>query len=349
MGNSARINELRIAFSRIRQTDIATQTEDADLQSFLKLNADVATPKLNTETNEDEIGSGLEFASEVYPVSWDAGGTLDKYCSAEWAAFVFAFGFGKVTTAAGTGTGVYVHTCTPQHGETDGIVLPYFTFAERIRTGLNKIIDHSLIGCVLSQFALTIGSGPGRANSKLTAAFVGSGRHANPSGIVAWPDPVAVSHLLSGGASVEINGTNYVASGNIIQTEFGWTNDPRADSGFFPGSGMEDGAAVRGRLEYGKRVPTLTFIARADKDSDELAKLIALTEGTAVITLTGPIIGASTTPAQLKLTLPRVRFASVENGQTDTIVDVRVACKPLWDSVNGILKAEITCGIPIVG
>jgi len=348
MGQSARINELLIAFSRIKQADISTVTPDANLWSFLKLNADVASPKMNTETDEDEIGSGLEFPSNVYPVSWDGAGALDKFCSAEWAAFCFAFGLGKVVTTTPS-TGVYKHTCTPLHGETDGIVLPYFTFCERVRTGANMILDHSLIGCVLSQFALTIGSGPGRANSKLSASFVGSGRHARPSGVAAWPVPQAVTHLLSGGASVVLNGTDYVASQNILSTEFQWNNDPRADSGFFPGSGMQEGAAVRGRMEYGKRTAMMTLTARADHSSTELQKLIDLTEGTAVITLTGANIPTTSTPASLKLTMQRVQFSSVDNGATDGIVDLRIGVRPLWHLTNGLLTAEIICGIPAVG
>ena len=50
-----------------------------------KLNAALANPKLTTENDAEEYGKGHEFPTATFKTSWDVGGTLEKYLSAEMA------------------------------------------------------------------------------------------------------------------------------------------------------------------------------------------------------------------------------------------------------------------------
>src|SRR4029079_11180255 len=52
-----------------------------------KLNAALANPKLNTENDAKEFGKGHEYITEVFKTSWDVAGTIEKYLSAEVAAW----------------------------------------------------------------------------------------------------------------------------------------------------------------------------------------------------------------------------------------------------------------------
>jgi hypothetical protein len=120
------------------------------------------------------------------------------------------------------------------------------------------------VGCAVESWQIAVASGPGRANSKITIEFVGSGKLTEPSGIT-LPAAVVEKLLPSASLALTINGTNYVTNKNIISLEFGGKNNIRLDDGFYPGSGFQTPAdstsgAIRGRMEYG------TFDAIFTKD-----------------------------------------------------------------------------------
>src|SRR3974377_655434 len=122
----------------------------------------------------------------------------------------------------------------------------------------------------------TSGSGPGRANSKISVQFAGSGKMTEPSAIT-MPAATAEKLLPSASLTLTINGVDYVTNKNIVSLETGWKNNIRVDSGFFPGSGFQtagDGStgAIRGRLEFGNRQGNLRFVARFMNGSDEYTK-----------------------------------------------------------------------------
>jgi hypothetical protein len=432
----ANIQEMLIGFGKCKQAALATANTVTGIWRLGKLNADFGGPKLNTENDADELGKGNEFATQLFKTSWDVAGKLEKYASAEFAAWVMAFGLGKVVKTGTTPNWIY--TCTPLNPVTDGIELPCFSYLEQIRPGAAAVIDRMMIGCVIEDWTLTVGSGPGRANSKLAVSFVGSGKHLQPSGITL---PAATAELLLPSASLTatINGTDYVTAKNLVSLEASWKNNHRMDSGFYPGSGLQGAmaqvevitltgsggtatvaeagglskvatwgtdlsttaaafvsswaaaytgvgititslgptviftaavpgtgftaptitnlttdlagtvahiapniasggtGAIRGRLEVGKREAGLKFTARFAYGSEELNKLLALTEGTAVITLTYD------SNSTLSLTFQRVTFEVAEPNDTDGLVTVQVTCLPMWHSSNGLLTAVAKC------
>lgn len=331
----ANIREMLIGFGKNKQADLATANTAAGIWRLGKLNTSFAGPKLNTENDAAELGKGHEFATQVFKTSWDVAGQIEKYLSAEFAAWAMAFGLGKVVKTGSTPN--FIYTCTPLDPVTDGIELPSFSFVEQIRPGASDVLDRMAVGCVVEGWTLTVGSGPGRANSKLVVDIVGSGKQTEPSGIT-LPAATAEKLLPSSSLTATINDVDYVTSKNIVSLEASWKNNHRLDAGFYPGSGFQDtgdaaSGAIRGRLEVGDRELALKFTARFENGSTELVKLKALTEGTAVITLTYD------TNNNLSLTFQRLVFSVVDLGETDGIVTVEVTCQPLMHTTNGLLTA----------
>jgi hypothetical protein len=253
-----------------------------------------------------------------------------------------AFGLGKVVKSGTLPN--FTYTCTPlMPASGDAAELPYFSFVEQIRPGAGVVLDRMAVGCVVEGWTIAIGSGPGRANSKITIEFAGSGKVVEPSGIV-MPAATTEKLLLSASLALTIDGVDYVSNKNIVSLETGWKNNVRMDSGFYPGSGFQTAGdatsgAIRGRLEFGNRQGTLRFTARFESGSTELTKLKNQTTGTAVISLTYDANNS------LEITWQKVSFATAELGETDGIVTVSVECLPMFDAANGIVSAVAKCGV----
>ncbi len=345
MGTPANMREILLGFGRNRQADIATPNTAAGMWRLNKLNASFIPPKLTTEDDAAEYGKGHEFAENVFKTSWDVSGQIEKYNSAEFAAWVMTYGLGK---SVKTGTPPnYVYTCTPLDPVADGIELPYFSVLEQIRPGAQAVLDRVMVGCAVEGWTWTVGSGPGRANSKLVADIVGSGKYVDPSTIV-MPSATSEKLLPSSSLAATIIATDYVAAKDIISLEATWKNNIRLDAGFYPGSGFQTAATpssgqVRGRLEFGDRAATLKFTARFKNGSTELTKMLALTEGTAVISQTFD------TNNDLTATWHRVIFSVADVGETDGLVSVEVTCTPLWHATNHLLSVVAKCTVDTIG
>ena len=344
--STTRLQEVQICFGKGKQTDIATAQAAAVMWRFNKLNAALANPKLATENDAEEYGKGHEFPTVTYKTGWDVAGSLEKYLSAEMAAWAMSFGFGKVVKS-GTNPN-FVYTCTPLiPANGDATELPYFSFVEQIRPGAGVVLDRQAVGCAVESWQIAIGSGPGRANSKITVEFAGSGKVIDSATGITIPAATVEKLLPSASLTLSINGVDYVTSKNIVSLETGWKNNIRMDAGFFPGSGFQtagDGSsgAIRGRLEFGNRQGNLKFVARYDNASTEYTKLKAQTTGTAVIHLQFDANNS------LDITWQKMAFSVVEIGETDQILTVSVECSPLYDSTNGIVSAVAKCGVDAI-
>ncbi len=259
--STTRLQEVQICFGFGKQADIATANLVAAMWRLKKLNAQLAIPKLNTENDAAEYGKGHEFATQTFKTSWDTGGTLEKYLSAEMAAWAMCFGLGKVVKSGTTPN--FIYTCTPLiPSNGDATELPYFSFVEQIRPGAGVVLDRMEVGCGVEAWTIMIGSGPGGANSKITVEFHGSGKLTEPSAI-SIPTATVEKLLPSASLALTINGVDYVTNKNIVSLETSWKNNIKMDAGFFPGSGFQTPGdattgAVRGRLEFGDRQGTLS-------------------------------------------------------------------------------------------
>ena len=249
--STTRLQEVLVCFGKKKQADIATAQVAADMWRFSKLNAALANPKLATENDAEEYGKGHEFPTATFKTAWDVGATLEKYLSAEIGAWAVAFALGKVVKS---GAGPYVYTCTPlMPAAGDAAELPYLSYVEQIRPGAGVVLDRQAVGLAVEGFQITVGSGPGRANSKISVELVGSGKVIDSATGITMPAATTEKLLPSASLTLSINGVDYVTNKNIVSLETGWKNNIRMDAGFFPGSGFQtagDGStgAIRGRL-----------------------------------------------------------------------------------------------------
>lgn len=339
----ANIQETLIAFGMVPQTAVQTANAPADLWSLTKTNPAMSVVNPVNETNALDIGKGNEFPSQVFPSYMESSVAIEKYVSSEFMAWLFCFTTGKATkTPAGTG---WTYAAVPNDPAVDCINLPCFTYDELLRAEPNSVVDRALVGCVVGEWTLTLQSGPGRANCRVTGTFPGAGVVQIP-GITPFPT-LTQEHLLNAaGASISINGVDYVASASFISLEMRWNNNVRLDTAIYPGSGIDaHGYAMRGRMEYGIREMTLNFVARAQKGSIEYNNLINQVEGPATFSVQGASIDATDFHG-FSITMPRTRMQSVVNGDDNNIVTVQCGVTALQptDGTTPIITMSATTG-----
>jgi hypothetical protein len=336
----ANLREIMIGFGKNKQDDIGTANTAAGMWRLDKVNPDFMNPKPVKENNAQDLGKGHEFATQEWLVSWDVQGTIEKYLTAEFAAWVMAYSLGHTVKSGSTPNWIY--TCTPLVKATDGDELPYFSYVEQIRPGESSaVVDRMMVGLALNGWTLSVTKGPGRANSKLVAQALGCGLYTEPSAIT-LPAATAEKSLLSAGLACTIVGVNYVSVKDFESLEATYNNNLKL--GFYPGSGYQDSedgdsGAVAGYLEVGDREVGLSFVTKFKHGSTELTKMREGTEGTAVFSLTND------TNNSLSMTYQRVTYGFAELGEQDGSVIARVTCTPMYHSSNGLLTAVAKCGI----
>lgn len=337
----ANVQETRIAFGFKPQTNVSTINALSDMWSLTKVNPGLSVVNPVNETNALDIGKGNEFATQVFPSHQDTSAGLEKFVSSEFMAWLFCFTTGKATKAA-AGTG-FKYDAVPNDPAVTCINLPCFTWDEQIRTGAEAVIDRALIGQVVNDWTLTMTSGPGRANCRVACTLPGSGRAQTP-GLTPLPAITQEHFLNAAGAHININGIDYVLAQTFISLEFRWNNNLRGDSGLYPGSGTQNGYAVRGRMEYGIREFSLNFVARAQKGSVEYNNLLSQVEGPATFGVDGAVIGAGPEKHRFSITMPRTVLNAVVNGDDANIVTVNCGVTALQpaDGITPIITMSAT-------
>lgn len=327
-----------IAWSFGKQADIATPQVAANMFAMTKLDLPIIPVILQTESNALEYGKINEWATQVFKTNWDVSGRFEMYASSHFAAWVSCFGLGHVTKS---GAGPYTYTTVPLLVGTDGLELPYFTYAQKLTEGGGSALDQALVGCAIESWELQVQSGPGRAASKFMVEFVGSGKYVSPSTIT-LPAPITVFHMPSASLAFSVAGVDYVANKNIISLRAGMKNNLRLAQGFFPGSGAQTAGdntsgAIRGRIEIGDRTPSLSARVRLDSASAEFAKVVSQATGTATITLT---YNASN---QFTINWKKVSIRRVEQVDDGGIAALDFDCECQYDATNGLISTVATC------
>lgn len=343
----ARMNEVLIGLGFCAQDDISTANTASGIKRIRKVNPEIAALTLATEDDANEIGSGNEFATNVFRTNWNFGVSITKYCTSEFMAWLMAMSLGGGAGKSGT-TPNYTYTNVPLVPVTDGLELPYFSYLEQIRPGASALLDRIAIGCAVNDWTLTIRKGPGRASAQVTVNIVGSGKHDAASGIT-MPSELAEHLLQSASLACTINSVDYVAAKSIRELTLSWNNNIDLDDGFYPGSGFQtagDGTsgAVRGRLQIGpQRSLALDYVCDFDAGATEETKLLAGTEGTAVLSLTYD------TNNSWQATIQRVQFGAVQPDQDNGTLVQRVSCRNLWHSSNGLITTVSKCTVDKIG
>ena len=329
MACPANSRETKIGVGFVAQTDLVTPNTADQIWSFTITNTAPFTTTPTTETDAADIGKGDEFPTTIYPVSMDVTGHIEKQISSQFAAWAFAFGLGKTTeTLAGTGGGAK-YVCVPTDPAVDCIDLPPFTAVEQIRPGATPFTDNAYVGCIISSFTINLESGPGRNNARITVEIASTGKIVTPSAIVI-PATATENFLNAASATITVGGIDYVLTKTFISAEISWNVNPRLDTGYYPGSGVDAyGYALRGRMEYASRAASMSFVARAQTGSPEYNALLARTEGETRVTLTGATIGAGPEKHNIEIVFPRSVISSAVNGDADGLVTISCTVTPL--------------------
>lgn len=342
MPNPANIRETRIALGYKQQTGVQTKNGSGEYLSFTKINAALTDVKYQSETDAQDIGKINEFPQTNFKTAVDTTGTIEKILSSQFAAWAFGFCLGGVVESeAGTG---FLYTIKPRDPVVDGINLPCFTIVEAIRQGGSAVLDRASVGCAINELTLSLKSGPGRQNAMLTVGVIGTGLSDEPSAVTI-PALTAESFLNAGGAvQITILGSNYITATSFVSLDLAIRNNLRGDTGYYPGSGVDNGFQVRGRMEHADREHTVNFRARFMQGSDELTKLANVTEGTMVLELAGAAIDGSNNHS-VKITYHRVVFRVGAVTDEAGVVTVDIEASPLWHNVNGICTVEVKTNI----
>ena len=326
---ATRIQGLILGLGKAKQS--AFGTASASYIRFRKLDNDITSALFNAESDAGEIGKGDEFAGVVYPVSKDFSTRIEKYGTAEFTTWAWAYGLSGVTELAGT------YTLTPLDPATTLDVKTFSTVAQ-LAEGGGFAVNNLYYDCAVEEVNFAFNYGPGRQSTKCTASIVGSGKVLTPSAVTV-PTLTTEHHMLSGSMSLTINGVDYIAAKSMLSGNIGWKNNLMLDQGYFPGSGTQDGASIRGRMEYGLRQITMDFEARLASTSTEYATLKALTSGAASVSVQFDSTHTVT------WTFAKVQFRAVTNSDVNGLATVKVVVDPISDGTNPVVSVSAQCGI----
>jgi hypothetical protein len=323
----SRVQQLILGLGVDKQADIATA--GTLFYRWRKIDTAITTPKPIFENDAPEIGKGHEFITQTYPSYFDVANRIEKYASAEFLTWAFGFALGNVTVTGSAAP--YVYTIVPIDPGT-ALELPYFSIAEQIAEGGGSAIDNLYVGCAIEDVTYTFNYGPGRASSKCTVNWMGSGLLTSPSAVTI-PALIPETNILSAGMSLVVNGVNYVSTKRILSGSVSWKNNLMGNAGFYPGSGLQNGLQVRGRMEIGPRVPSFQFTVRLLHGSVEYTNLVSQATGAAVLTVPHDANNTVT------FTFPKLALQMVENTEADGIVAVTVTGAPEFDTVTGTVMS----------
>ena len=336
------IRQVNLGIGLKAQTDLATVNSNADFIRPTKINRALANVPLNTESNAEDLGKDDEFETQSFVTNWDMNDTWEMDATSEMLAWAFAFGLGSSVDSA-PAVGAYRHTATPQ---SSGIDLPSFSICEKLPSD-GSYLDRVMIGNVVQALTVQLNSGVGRQNAKLIVEVARTGKKTEPSSVT-LPAVTTLHRLNAASATISINGTNYVTGGNIISCEFGYRNNVRLDQAFYPGSGVQSGGQIRGRMEHGDREIFLRFVARLRTSEDAFTKIANQTTGTAAITLQGALI-TGTTYHDMSATFHQVVFGTAVIAEDNGIATVQVECRVQKHASNGTITWYATNELPLVG
>lgn len=211
--------------------------------------------------------------------------------------------------------------------------LPYFSVVSQLAEGGGFAVDEAAVGVAVESVETTFKYGPNRASVRTVCDYLGTGRSVLPSGVT-LPAVLSEDYMLASSAAITINGVDYVSAKTALSGTMSWKNNLLGSLQYTPGSGVDsDGFAVGQRLFIGNRVPSFIFTAFLQHDSTELAKLIAQTSGTAVVTFTFDATHFVT------WTWEKVTFEMVERTNEEGIVAVTVTIAPQFDTGTSTVLA----------
>jgi hypothetical protein len=332
----ALMQDTRVAIGFKQQSALNTPNIAGDLWSLRQTNRSIPYPALVTENDAEWIGKGV-WTTQVFPTNWDTNYTWEARLTSENTAQVVAFCLGKVVEAAP------VYTIDPLDNAVDCFEnLPATTIVSQLEECAEDVIDLAMVGMVCEEFTINLNSGPGLDNATITSTWVGTGKFIKPSGL-AMPPFQNEHSLRAGGATITIMGVDYVANHRFVSCALGFKNNVKLDQGFYPGSGIQNNASIRGRMRRGTPTPTLSFVTEIGRGSLEFDKFINQNEGTAIIEVRGQTVGAGPATHGFKVTYHRIMYSAQTIGENDNTVTLAVEAAALQNSADGkVVTWEVT-------
>ena len=294
--------ERLLAISVHKQTDYATALADAAIDKILLPNSYDLKHEPVQITDEDKIGKGHDWATEIQLESWNTELSIDHDANSLILPWLLGLYFGPPNTTVVQASKAWQHV---------------FKYSDRVAAAsqdpVTSIIDkmggfRTAKAPSMAMDVLTL-SGELEKRIKATATLVGSGMLSTgataPTGA-----PAVTSIFINQMLKLEIG----PVGGSFAEVAARWHNwqlqgnkNIQRDSGFYPGSGFlttgdASSGAIRGRAEYGKRRAALTLGLRVQTGSTEYSELKAATRLKAKITATG---------ASIPTTSPDVKFSFI--------------------------------------
>jgi hypothetical protein len=333
----ALLQDTRFSISYKKQVDLATALTAADMWTLGLTNDDPIGIQPINEDNAQDKGKGV-YATQNFPSHIDARGSWNGRLTSEAFAMLTTFGMGATTKTA-AGTGGFKYTSVAPDLLTTGLDLPSATGVVKI----GSVRDILLAGLCLEEFGVQFQSGPGRDNATFTSSWLGTGKFTRPSGIT-QPAAYGEHGLNAGGiTALTLVGFDYLTNKRFSQVNFGWKNNIRDQSSYFPGSGSQSGFQLRGRMRRGVPTPTLTAVVECDSGSSEEDALLSQTVGTGVITCVGAAVSGGGANHTAKVTFHRLMVNVAPLGNADGIASYNVTYSVQQHPSNGVLTCEATC------
>jgi hypothetical protein len=327
-------------------TELQTALTAAELWSLGDSSFSIPFPEFTQENDAAFFGKGHEWSTQVFPTSISIPWSWDYHLTSQNWAQVICFALGKIVEST-PGVGATQYVVTPQEPGVTGVNLPATTIvADILAGGALEILDIAAVGVVCAGFSLKLQRGPGLQNTQISSQWMGCGKYVNNSGVVV-PAATVEQRLGAGSATaITINGVNYIANARFVDLDFSYQNNPIV--GFYPGSGSQSSFDIAGRMRMGTRSATLSWQVELEADSDELADLLAGTEGTATITIEGPTI-VSAIKHTAQIVLHRTRNRAYKMGEVDGFVTARVDTEIMYHASNGLMTLTAITTQALIG
>lgn len=317
-----------------RQINLKTPVTEAELWTLRQTNRSLPQPALTTENDADWMGKGI-WTTQVYPTNWDVNIPWEARLTSENFTQCAAFALGRVTESVGVPETSIKYIIVPVGIDPADCLhdMPATTFLALLRNCNQDVVNHALLGVCCEEFTLALNSGPGLDNATITSTWVGTGQFIAPSTLA--PPPFTLEHSLrAGGSTVTFLGVPYVTNKRFVSCNFGYKNNIKLDQGFYPGSGSQNNASIRGRMRRGTPTITLNFVAEFEHDSTELDLFMSQTEGSVVIGVAGGQIGIGPDKHGFTITCPRVLYSSAVIGENDNTLTIAIECQVLQNTTT---------------